>query len=554
MAECSNCGATFDHHRGECPACGASSSPAQDGATGGSHESADSPKAAANPSDAGPEDSGEPEERKEADGWITRRRALLAGGGGIAALGLASWFVYPKLFGDETREWRTFRATPARTGHVSAEQGPGESLDVAWETDFWQLLEELEDTSVGYEDDDRHFVGPSSPVSSPVLDDGRVIFSFPYQLIPHGDGEDIRKVCLIALESTTGEIEWSQLFPTTLTVRRTYAPSIVDGLVFQLTPVPDSSETLEMTLVDSADGSIQREFGIGDQVYHSPVVEDGIVYTRPTADGSAELSHRDREDGSTEWSLSIQDSTGTSGFPYHPLTKREGTVYYFSRHGDQRELVAVGSDGTELWRQNYDLDQDPILRTEEPLAPPVVTDDRGFTAGGFRLWSQGSAGELLAFDPDSGEENWRFRPDGVTPHHIVGPNAPEATLEAMDPHGGVYGFPLVLDDTVIVSGIGKPAAESSADPNDRYLYGVSESDGSLEWSAPGAKAFAPVAAGNVVYARTAESRNSDLIAVSTDGDELDSTTLPYAPGTDRSLAIGSERLFVTGVEGIIALE
>lgn len=75
-------------------------------------------------------------------------------------------------------------------------------------------------------------------------------------------------------------------------------------------------------------------------------------------------------------------------------------------------------------------------------------------------------------------------------------------------------------------------------------------EGSLEWAAPlASETFAPVAAGDVVYAVTTEGAT----AVSADGDRLDTVSIAD-PFVEAPPALGAGYLFVPTVRGVTAFE
>lgn len=580
MAECPRCNATVDPQRGTCPACGTSlaggyaaeSTSRQENTAPDREPRAEqdgTPAAGAPASDAsagatGADATGGDETGSDAtggdgtDGGLSRRQ-LLAGAGGVGVLGVAGWFAYPRLQafleGSKTG-WRTFRGDAARTGYVSGTEGPGKSLDEAWTAEFRPVMEDIEDTTIGTwgDEDIRHVGGNVHTMSSPVIAQDLVIVWVEYELLPYANAEQRENAGILAFDGETGDLAWRRMFPSV--ARRSWNPQpvVADELVF-LTKSTDDESNLghELVVLDPTDGSIERRSTYDQpKAYVGPVV-DGAMYSVTTSGEGSAVSRVDASDGSVTWAEEL------AAYPRwrYPLTLSGDTLYRFAWNSDgKRDIVAHAvSDGSERWREHVDLPEDIVTLEPETLTPPVIRDGRGYCAGGIRNWAQDSGGELVSFDAGDGSERWRFRPEPVPPLHALGPGAGEETQEQAEElpgHSFVAGYPLVLDGTVVVGGIGEPASGDAEHDYNRHLFGVSDSDGSLEWSVPGVRSFAPVAAGDVIYA---PSSDGELLAIGSNGEVHDSVTIDsYTPRDSRTPAIGDGRVYLPGQSALVALE
>lgn len=576
MAECPRCNATVDPQRETCPACGTSlageytdESTSRQETTASEHESQPTESgaqtgrdpASGDPASSGPDGDGSAAPNESSDGTARRvsRRQLLAGAGGVGVLAAAGWFGYPRVreFLEEPKTgWRTFRGDDARTGRVAGKEGPGESLDVAWTAEYRPVIEDIEDTTIGeWGDEDIRHVGGNVRSSTPVIADGIAMLWVEYELLPYAnDAEQRHNAGILAFEGATGDLAWRRMFSSVAGRSWEPQPVMADGRVFLTTSTDDGTNLgRELVELNPDDGSVERRTTYDQpQAYVGPYVEGAMYSITTPTDGSA-VSRVDSTDGSVTWSEEVD------GYPRwrYPLTLSDDTLYRFDYDSDgKRDIVAHDvSDGSERWRKHVDLPEDIVTLEPETLTPPVISDGRGYCAGGIRNWAQDSGGELVSFDAGDGSDRWRFRPEPVPPLHAFGPGAGEETQEQAEElpgHSFVAGYPLLVDGTVVVGGIGEPASGDPEHDYNRHLFGVSDSDGSLEWSVPGVRSFAPVAAGDVIYA---PSSDGELLAIGSNGEVHDSVTIDsYTPRDSRTPAIADGRVYLPGQSALVALE
>jgi len=455
--------------------------------------------------------------------------------------------------------WGTFRGDVARTGRVAAEDGPGESLSVAWQVTAEDVVDRFEDDSSWDE-----AILQSDHTRPIVADDYLILMMQVQQARDH----EVGSRQLLAIDPS-GSIEWSREFPRVevLDGLRFLMPKFDDGLLYLPNPPEDylssdgdgsgdsngTRETLGVTVLDPETGDLERELDLGVPSTGSLLVEDGTVFAATFHPDHSGVYAFDAESGAEQWSVDT--------YPYHdsPVfgSLFADTIVYGRRTGDEAPTVLVArnvEDGSIRWETTLDF-SDPYLEfAEDPLdfLPVTIVDDIYTTGSGF----YGRPTPLVALDTDEGTEQYRYRPPG-----IEGENNPlsesfevsERDVDELPPASGVNGMPLPMDDLVVATGYG--AIDGNDDPDVRYCFGIE--DESLAWSLEIEATYlgSPVAAGDVIYLPTEAGVN----AISADGEHLD--TIEYADhenvtasvGTSMT-AIGNGLLYVPVEAGIAAIE
>lgn len=439
--------------------------------------------------------------------------------------------------------WSTFRGDPARSGVRPAEAGPGESLSVAWEVTATDLIDEFHDV-----ENLENLTATSEP-SWPVVVDGVVVWTVVYRAIPTGGGADSidPTVRLVAVDPEDGSVAWSVEPPVPDPAPSNwFAPEVDDGRLYLPASV---NEALGLAVYDPATGEEQDRLDLGLPILSGqPVVADGTVYVRESDRESATLRAFDASDGTEQWAVGA--SPPESGWP--GLSVADGAVWTFDSR-DGRAFVGreTADGGVRVRTPLPDLPTSLVANRPVELAPPTVVDGSIYAAGGLQGLVQRDLTPLVAADAGGGER-WRQFPPGaegvletVVPN--VGPETRERLREQLgleDGYGTLYGHPVVVDGLVCAAGVGDAGDESSG------LFAFDAAEGTLEWAAPlPSPTFAPVAAGDVLYATTTEG----VTAVSGDGDLLDTLSLAD-PLVEYSPALGAGRLFVTTLRGVVAVE
>lgn len=483
-----------------------------------------------------------------------RRRQFVASG---VAAGLAGCSQLDSVFGDgdddansgvgySTTEWTTFRGNAARVGRAPAGAGPGESLSVDWELTVEDFVRELEG------DDPEGEIPPIVQYTSwPVLVGDLVVWTATYGWDDEG-GERSHAVRLLAADAVTGQLQWGPRVAVNRqsTARRWYAPEVDDGLVY----VPDFvGENLGVVVFDPEQGEQTRDLDLGLPFQATEMlVHDGTIYATVSA-ASPTLYAFDAKSGAERWS----DSAPAQPFSSPFCSVVDGKLLYFDR-GNAAVVARDTTDGTVLWREQLDLPRSLLRETPTPTLAPPVGGSAGIYAGGsLDTMLQLDVSPLFGLDPSSGDKQLRYEPPGTpaadSEFAAVNPDLSAEQLAELPPFSAVYGLPVVVDDLVVATGFGNPAGSS----RERHCFAVDRS-GSLAWTAETGIAYAPVAAGDVIYVAS----NSRVDALSTDGEHLDTISQRDGPSDEgfegrlravAAPAVGNERLYVPSNRGLVAI-
>lgn len=469
---------------------------------------------------------------------MNRRDALRLGAGTVAATLAGCSALEDALDGSPgPAGWSTFRGDPARSGVRPASAGPGESLSVAWEVTAGDLVEEFHDADP---DEERVLTGS---VSWPVLAGGRGVWTHSYRGIEAIDPT----VRVVAADPEDGSVAWSVEPPVPDgTASNWFASEVDDGRLYLPAMVDDG---LGLTVHDPETGEEQDRLSLGlSLVSGQPLVADGTVYVVEGVDDTATLRAFDAGDGTERWSVETSPTE-----PLRPgLTVADGAVWTVDRRDGQAFVGRETTDGNDRLRVPLpDLPPSLVSNRPAPLAPPTVVDGGVYAAGGLQALLQRDLGPLVAADA-GGSERWRQYPPGAEGAlEVVVPDADPETLERLreqygleDGFGTLYGYPVLVGGLVCAAGVGDAGSESSG------LFAFDAAEGSLEWAAPlASETFAPVAAGDVVYAVTTEG----VAAVSADGDRLGTVSIAD-PFVEAPPALGAGYLFVPTLRGVTAVE
>ncbi|WP_008528398.1 outer membrane protein assembly factor BamB family protein [Halorhabdus tiamatea] len=496
---------------------------------------------------------------------MNRRELVLASAGALTT-SLAGCGQLDGVLGGDSVDgpmvdnWGTFRGDVARTGRIAAEDGPGESVSVAWQVTIEDVVDAFEDDSSW----DEAIL--QSDHTQPIVADDYLILMVQYQQLRD---QDVGSRQLLAIDPS-GSIEWTREFPrvAVLDGLRFLMPKLDDGLLYLPNPPEDylsnegdedgdsngTRKTLGVTVLDPETGDLERELDLGSPSTGSLLVEDGTIFAATFDPDHSGVSAFDAESGAEQWSVDT--------YPYHDSSVFGSlfadTIVYGRRTGDEVPTVLVArniEDGSLRWETTLDFSDPYFEFAEAPLdfVPVTIVDDIYTTGSGFY---SGRPTPLVALDTDEGTEQYRYRPPG-----IEGENNPLAEssemsgqdIDELPPASGVYGMPLPMDDLVVATGYG--AIDGNDDPDVRYCLGIE--DESLAWSLEieANDLGSPVAAGDVIYLST----ETGVKAISTGGERLDSIeyedheSVTGSGGTSVP-AIGNGLLYVPTETGIAAIE
>lgn len=301
-------------------------------------------------------------------------------------------------------------------------------------------------------------VGSSAAVT---VADGRVF-------VPAADGDGAQ---LFALEAATGEEVWRappadynrEVVPAS-------NPTVVDGRVYT-----------GRYALDAATGQVlwETDVGLGESVQ----VVDGRVVSTTGGGGGREttLYALDAVTGDRLWEFSVSDGRFTGP------TLFEGTAYVVD--DTSGTLYAVDAvTGEQVWE--YSPSEGPA--SNGPLSVPTVADGRVY-AFGFITGSN----VVQAFDPDSGEELWRFSVPssytGITPPPIFDDGSiygvfQPSVVYAIDAASGEQEWEQTVE---YVSGLGSPTTYDGSlylqGRDETELLSLDASSGEVQWrrSRPG---------------------------------------------------------------------
>ncbi|WP_459192654.1 outer membrane protein assembly factor BamB family protein [Halosimplex sp. J119] len=222
--------------------------------------------------------------------------------------------------------------------------------------------------------------------------------------------------------------------------------------------------------LDAADGSERWRADVGHDLAAPPTTTDDTAYVAVWNGGSGAdrgVVAVDLADGSERW-RAVPDVDVNS-----PLTLAEGVLFAGGALNQDAVIAIDAADGEELWR----------FTAGEYATTAAVADGVAFVGGG-------QTHAVYALDADSGEELWRF----------------DATDE-------VWAAPTVRNGTVYVGA------------RDGRAWALDPANGDKRWHADAGSTIrhSVAATEDAVYVPTEKS----LVALSTDGDELWSTSLGH---------------------------
>ena len=270
-----------------------------------------------------------------------------------------------------------------------------------------------------------------------------------------------------AIDQLTGELRWSN------SIRQRLSKPVVSGQAAYY-----GSKSNQVYALDLSDGAEVWTFSrIGGFACNTPVVSQGRVFFG-THDGGWYVV--DAKDGNL-----IQEVKTSKGICCSPST-RAGAVYFVDWAGDLH------------CQQVSTLQSSVLLKTDvsSHVAPTIV--------GKTGLLTNDS-GLLLAFDMDSGQELWRFRPDGQLWRNPSVANGScivvtdKSHVYCLDVQTGKQKWDVAKSGTVYTSAtIARTVAYISC--GDHYLYALEVDTGDELWRLPTkATASQPWAADNMIY-------------------------------------------------------
>lgn len=437
--------------------------------------------------------------------------------------------------------WGSFRGDDRRTGRVSAETGPGESVDIAWKLRGQDVLDYADPDGLSADS-----VVMSSRSSWPIVAEDLVI----WKVTPTWLDEERRRQVAHYLVGTdaSGSIEWVQKL-TGDEGRLRFGPEFDGGVVYQPTMTDNG---IGVAVIDPETGNRERTLDLGLPTATSLLVADGSIFAGAFgADDRRGLYAYDVDSGAEQWSVSA--TPYPQMIPFGALL--DDTLLYFARGESATELVARDtSDGSVTWRTPFELANQSRLELPIYPAPPTVADEI-YAAGSVNKLQYRDSSPLVSFDATDGTERFQYEPPGLdgTENPVLdwlaelNDEVPDA--DDLPPFSALYGLPLLVDDLVVATGYGATEDSDAI----QHCYAI-DRDGSLAWSIESDLAFAPVAAGDVIYLASW----SEVTAVSSDGQKLDSVALGNDDGSSvRALfspAIGHGRLYVPTDDGIVAIK
>jgi len=478
----------------------------------------------------------------------TQRRRFLAGATSLAAAAVAGCLDRgsdgsggTQAAFEPSEGWPTYRGDRQRTGRAPAEAGPGESLSVAWETSVYDLIEMRENVSAerpAEADDEPAATGYCSDVT---LTDDLALCSVYYQLHEEEtDGTSWGGV--VALDAAGGSIEWT--IPGTPAIMQ--APSVAAGKLYLGVIYPMTADTDEphVLVADATSGDVVHRHAHPGMTRGAPTFTENSTYLMAPNGADYALEAMDPSDGTQRWTVDPPTPTADG----QPLAVHDGSLLYAGHTDDDSiDLVSLATDSGDVqWRQTPERESHPSYAAPETLGMPALVGDSGYVAGPFDGYWRDDVygGPLHAFAVDSGQTQWQFRPEPAPYNEILGGQdavdfcKDDESCEEPE-YAALHGTPLPIDGQVVVGGVGRPAQSGESHEKHRHLYAVDGSNGSLEWSVPGATASA-VAAGDVIYATMTDGR---VQAMSTDGTVLDSVETDAGASRSKAPAIGHGRLY-----------
>lgn len=344
--------------------------------------------------------------------------------------------------GDAASSWPRFKFDASNTGFSTSASGPRDGVTESWRYRTgggWNAPPVVDDDTVYVGGDGLYALDRETGVRRWEFRNGEKLgFSGPSV----GEGvvccvnlDDYHNV-LYGVNAADGSERWShelggQVLDSPVTV--------VDGTVY--VTGPDETHAID---VSSGEHEWAVSPGMGVEDNSVPAVTSDTVYVSD----SAGLRALDRSDGSERWTYDISDSLS-------PAVDGD-RVYVGGYQGDQWRVVGVDAEtGTGEWQAT--------LGETDVGGSPTLLDGRLFV----------SAGNLRAFDTDSGEELWT------------------------SPHGG-GGI-----------GLGSPVTDGellyAVNTASNYVAALDPGDGSLQWrfelEAPGSgNPETPALAGDTVFA------------------------------------------------------
>ncbi|WEL20431.1 PQQ-binding-like beta-propeller repeat protein [Halorhabdus sp. BNX81] len=467
---------------------------------------------------------------------------------------------------DGGENWGAYRGDVARTGRIAAEEGPGESLSVAWQLRYEDIAEEVEDIDLS----NGLVMGTHS--TWPLLADDLLIWGVQFQSRNNErPGETYMTHRRLVATDTSGAIKWSRELPVLANGNAVpyFGHRIDDGQIYQPTVPADyrrdatdaegetaPRDSLGVTVLDPETGETERELDLGLSSAGNMIVDDGRIFVEISVDDTDErgLYAFDAESGAEKWAVDTMVETTA------PFGSLAGDTIIYARETEEDEptdlLARNIDDGDLAWDTPLDISGPHLEPVSDPLGFTLPTIAEDIYTAGSRQGSGGWMSPLVALDTEDGAERSRYRPPG-----IEGENHPylelsdvtEQNVDELPPASGVYGMPLPMDDLVVATGYG--AFGGNDDPETFHCFAIE--DGSLAWSVEiGETIGIPVAAGDVIY----DTSTPGVKAISTEGDVLDSVN--YAEhnvsiswsATPNPPAIGNGLLYVPVGDGIIAIE
>lgn len=450
--------------------------------------------------------------------------------------------------------WSTFRGDTARTGVRPGEAGPGGSISVAWEVTTADVVEEYHDLRITEEDlpmiNDRH--------SWPVVTNDHVVWLSSYEVIGSADTILDPRSRIIAVDPSSGSIDWSHEFLQVDHLMAPFGPEVEGDEIY--VPIR-ADDQLEFVILDQNSGD---ELSRIETPQLSPlagqpqVTSDTIYVIQPESNGRDSLHAIDTSTGETNWTIDSRSSNP----PLPDFSMRDGEVWYFDNiHGSK--FVGIDMDEGSV-NSELPIDDLPSLLSGEgatddstvDLAPPVIIDNVAYAGGDITAALNRELSPLVSFDILDNSERWRFSPPGIEGidnpaiDQQVPPDSEEdlrkALAEELPPFAATYGYPVIQNGLVLITGIGDIEGDSQT-----ALFAIDQHDGTLEWDLViEDSVFSLVGAGDIVYLVS----NSRVEAISMDGERLDSTRLDSFVSRDNSPALGFEGLFVPSADGIVAIE
>ncbi|GAB3018549.1 PQQ-binding-like beta-propeller repeat protein [Natronobiforma cellulositropha] len=440
------------------------------------------------------------------------RRAVLASGSVALALGLAGCTssLPGQSGGDSTAEWPSFRHDASNTGSNPDSPGPGPDLEIDWSVDVEPAAFESLDIEL-----------PPHDISSPLVLGDRVFVAFDFR----GTLETGSRTRLVALDRDGGGREWVEEFPFEPDSGETPPPALTlesDGETLFLATKEAAGWSLRG--LDPATGEEHWRESLEEPLHSSVTAFDGSLY----AGGSA-LTVFDASDGSLEfrdeWDGPDGDDHRRWWFSNRPTVTDEAV---YVGVGDRLRALDR-DDGSLRWEGTSPFDSS----TSEGgtwVSSPVVVDEVVYAAtGGLDSLDLGG---LVAYSAADGERLWKTQPARAS--------LEEGESSEDEQFAGLYGLPVVVDDTVCAYG---------REYGEWGLFGLDAVDGSIRWyqDEVGSTGLAAGSDGTV-YVHAAggvaavDPSDGDVLATAA----LDGSPLPYV----QYPAVVDDRLYVATSEGV----